>query len=325
VKNYQHLLSVFNDHLSAYVSELSARQPAQLYDPERYILSLGGKRVRPLLSLVACELMGGEAEKALNCALAVELFHNFSLVHDDILDAAPLRRGMETVHHKYGSNVAILSGDAMLVKALACLETYSDKEFRQLSTLLHATAVEVCEGQQMDMNFEVASHVSVEEYIQMISLKTAVLLGCSLRMGAVCAGASPSAQEYLYGFGKHLGIAFQLLDDLLDCFPSSDNFGKKTGGDIIANKKTFLWLKAMELSNESERKELLTLAGNKNEQEKIEGVLKIFKTKGVDKLCRAEADKHTEQAISLLSKVPGKDEHKKQLSAFALDLLHRQS
>jgi geranylgeranyl diphosphate synthase type II len=324
VKNYEHLLSLFDEHLGEYTAGLSKKQPAELYDPERYILSLGGKRVRPLLALVACELMGGEPEKALGCSLAVELFHNFSLIHDDILDAAPLRRGKQTAHHKYGINAAILAGDAMLVKALACLEPYSDKEFRQLSALMHSTAVEVCEGQQMDMNFENSTRVTVDEYIQMITLKTAVLLGCSLRMGAVCAGASPSAQEQLYGFGKHLGIAFQLLDDLLDCFPSGE-FGKKTGGDIAANKKTYLWLKALELSNDTEKKELLRLSEHKNEAEKIERILRIFKEKKVDKLCRDEADKHTDMAISFLSKVHGNDELKKQLSSFALGLLHRQS
>ena len=260
---------------------------------------------------------------ALGAALSVELFHNFSLIHDDILDAAPLRRQQATVHQKFGPNVAILAGDVMLVKALRALNNYEPGLHKKLAVLLHATAIEVCEGQQLDMNFESAKQVNVEEYIRMITLKTAVLLGCSLQMGAICADAPDKVSRSLYDFGKHVGIAFQLLDDLLDCFPG-DSFGKQVGGDICANKKTFLLLKAFELGGSAERRELERLMENEPDREtKVRKVTGIFSSLGVDRLCRERADEHTEKAVSILAGIDCDPDKKRQLEQFAAALLQR--
>lgn len=323
MNTYPHLHRLFSEHLNKYTGSLKNLEPGELYQPEAYILSLGGKRVRPLLALVGCELCNGDPARALDAALSVELFHNFSLIHDDILDEAPLRRQEPTVHHRFGSNVAILAGDVMLVKALRALAAYEPVLHKQLTGHLHTTAIEVCEGQQMDMNFENAAHVTVEEYIRMITLKTAVLLGCSLRMGALCAGANEKTCDSLYEFGKHIGIAFQLLDDLLDCFPG-DAFGKQVGGDICANKKTFLLLKALELAGEKDRNELSRLMENEHDPAvKIKGVTVMFSRLGVDKLCRESADEHTEKAVKLLSALPCDPQKKDRLAGFANALLNR--
>ena len=325
MKNYQPLLELFLKHLEDHKSNLGSRSPKELYEPQNYILSLGGKRLRPLLALIACDLFDKDTKHALNSALAVELFHNFSLIHDDILDAAPLRRNKETVHTKWNTNIAILSGDVMLVKAYQVLENYDFKEFKKLNSLFNKTAVEVCEGQQYDMNFETETTVSVEEYIEMITNKTAVLLGCSLKMGAINANAPEADQLNLYEFGKHLGIAFQLLDDLLDAFAlDSEKFGKQVGGDIISNKKTFLLLKAFELANEKQKKELTKLLKTKDASKKVEGVLNLFNALNLKELCQKEADKHTDIAIDYLNKINASVAKKNNLKQFAKDLLNRQ-
>ncbi len=326
MKNYQLLIELFLKHLEEYKSNLNSKSPKELYEPENYILSLGGKRLRPLLALVACDLFDKDPKHALNSALAVELFHNFSLIHDDILDAAPLRRNKETVHMKWNTNIAILSGDVMLVKASQVLENYDFKEFKKLNTLFNKTAIEVCEGQQYDMNFENEKNVLVEDYLQMITYKTAVLLGCSLKMGAINANAPESDQNNLYEFGKHLGIAFQLLDDLLDAFAvDSEKFGKQIGGDIISNKKTFMFLKAVELANEKQQKQLAKLLKTKDATKKIEGVLEIYNDLKIKELCQIEADKHTAIAINCLAKVSANATKKESLKKFANELLNRQS
>lgn len=326
MKNYQPLIELFLKHLEEYKSNLNSKSPKELYEPENYILSLGGKRLRPLLALVACDLFDKDPKHALNSALAVELFHNFSLIHDDILDAAPLRRNKETVHMKWNTNIAILSGDVMLVKASQVLENYDFKEFKKLNTLFNKTAIEVCEGQQYDMNFENEKNVLVEDYLQMITYKTAVLLGCSLKMGAINANAPESDQNNLYEFGKHLGIAFQLLDDLLDAFAvDSEKFGKQIGGDIISNKKTFMFLKAVELANEKQQKQLAKLLKTKDATKKIEGVLEIYNDLKIKELCQIEADKHTAIAINCLAKVSANATKKESLKKFANELLNRQS
>ncbi len=326
MKNYQPLIELFLKHLEEYKSNLNSKSPKELYEPENYILSLGGKRLRPLLALVACDLFDKDPKHALNSALAVELFHNFSLIHDDILDAAPLRRNKETVHMKWNTNIAILSGDVMLVKASQVLENYDFKEFKKLNTLFNKTAIEVCEGQQYDMNFESEKNVLVEDYLQMITYKTAVLLGCSLKMGAINANAPESDQNNLYEFGKHLGIAFQLLDDLLDAFAvDSEKFGKQIGGDIISNKKTFMFLKAVELANEKQQKQLAKLLKTKDATKKIEGVLEIYNDLKIKELCQIEADKHTAIAINCLAKVSANATKKESLKKFANELLNRQS
>lgn len=326
MKNYQPLIELFLKHLEEYKSNLNSKSPKELYEPENYILSLGGKRLRPLLALVACDLFDKDPKHALNSALAVELFHNFSLIHDDILDAAPLRRNKETVHMKWNTNIAILSGDVMLVKASQVLENYDFKEFKKLNTLFNKTAIEVCEGQQYDMNFENEKNLLVEDYLQMITYKTAVLLGCSLKMGAINANAPESDQNNLYEFGKHLGIAFQLLDDLLDAFAvDSEKFGKQIGGDIISNKKTFMFLKAVELANEKQQKQLAKLLKTKDATKKIEGVLEIYNDLKIKELCQIEADKHTAIAINCLAKVSANATKKESLKKFANELLNRQS
>ena len=319
------LTKIIYRSLEKHTASLIKKHPAELYEPEAYMLSLGGKRVRPLLALIACDLFNADPEKALDVALAVELFHNFSLVHDDILDAAPLRRGKATVHVKWNHTIAILSGDVMLVKAFQCLESYEATTFKNLNSLFNKTAIEVCEGQQLDMNFEKQEVVSVNDYLHMISLKTAVLLGCSLKMGALTAGAEEKDQEYLYEFGKHLGISFQLLDDLLDAFAlDTEKFGKQTGGDILANKKTFLLLKTIELANPSQQNEISKLISLTDPEQKIKGMLALYTQLNIKEICEEEADKHTRIAIECLEKISAPPLKTENLKRFALELLNRQ-
>ncbi len=327
MKDYKHLLELFLNHLEKHQAGLSGKLPKELYEPEHYILSLGGKRLRPLLALVACDLFDKEPKLALHSAMAVELFHNFSLIHDDILDAAPLRRNKETVHVKWNTNIAILSGDVMMVKAFQVLELYKNSQYKKLNIVFSATATEVCEGQQLDMNFESSKSVTVSDYLHMITFKTAVLLGCSLKMGAINASAGKKDQAYLYEFGKHLGIAFQLLDDMLDAFAQdTEKFGKKPGGDIVANKKTFLLLKTLELANKEQKDRLSKLLKlpAKEASKKIKGTMKLYKELCVQQLCLNQADKHTAIAIDYLMKVNAGKSKKEKLKNFALELLNRQ-
>jgi geranylgeranyl diphosphate synthase type II len=326
VNHFEKHLQLFNSHLEKYKAEVNLQTPRELYEPENYILSLGGKRLRPLLALISCDLFGKDASHALNSALCVELFHNFSLIHDDILDEAPIRRNQPTVHSKWNINIAILSGDVMLVKAFDVLKNYEAKEFSQLFLVFSKTSIQVCEGQQLDMNFENEANVSVNDYIDMITKKTAVLLGCSMQMGAINAGVSKTDQDHIYEFGKNLGIAFQLLDDLLDAYATDEKmFGKQIGGDIIANKKTFLVLKAQELANVEHSKKLNELFSKRkiDPDKKVKDVLRIFNELDVDALCRAEANKHTKIAIGHLQKVQADKNKIKQLEDYALDLLKR--
>ena len=325
MKSYQNFLELFLKHLESYSSNLKTKYPKELYEPEIYILNLGGKRLRPLLALIAADLFNKQPQIALNSALCVELFHNFSLIHDDILDAAPLRRNQPTVHTKWNTNIGILSGDVMLTKAFQVLESYEGNEYKQLNKLFSKTAIEVCEGQQEDMNFETAKLVTVSNYIDMITKKTAVLLGCSLQMGAINANTDNETQLNIYEFGKHLGIAFQLLDDLLDAYATDkDKFGKQVGGDIIANKKTFLLLKAFELADPNQKKELDELTTEQNNDKKIQGTLKLFNELNVKNYCEKEADKHTQIAIGCLQKIKASEEKKNNLKQFAFELLNRQ-
>lgn len=326
IQSYEPLLALFHSHLEKYKSGLRALEPEELYAPENYILSLGGKRVRPLLALIACDLFGAPPQRALNAALCVELFHNFSLIHDDILDQAPLRRNQPTVHHKWNTNIAILSGDVMLVKAFDVLQSEPAEQMIPLWRVFTKTAIEVCEGQQWDMNFEQEAEVSVEAYLKMITYKTAVLLGCSLRMGAICAGAGEAAQEAIYHFGKHLGIAFQLLDDKLDAFAEdAEAFGKQTGGDIISNKKTFLLLKAFEMANAGQRKRLQEALQIKADKaaEKVQLVKTIYSELGIEQLVQQEADLHTSKAIAYLHALNVNNDKRVLLEQFAGALLNR--
>lgn len=327
MKQYEHLGILFSEHLRKFNGELHSLSPAELYQPCSYILSLGGKRLRPLLALVACDLFDRDPTLALNSALSVELFHNFSLIHDDILDEAPLRRNQPTVHMKWNRNIAILSGDALLVKSLQVLHSYPKEEAGQLGTLMCTTAMEVCQGQQMDMNFETQNAVSIEEYLQMIRYKTAVLLGCSLQMGAINAQTDSEQQHHLYDFGVNLGIAFQLVDDLLDAFaPNVEIFGKRPGGDILSNKKTLLLLKAIDLANASQKKEISSLLQMPPEQgdEKIKRMLEIYSALNIKTICESTADVFTSKALASLEKVRAVPSKKKQLQYFATGLLKRE-
>lgn len=257
-------------------------QPASLYDPNEYFLGLGGKRVRPILCLMGNELFDEIVPDAWHIATAIELFHNFSLIHDDIMDKAPLRRNMPTVHEKYGESTALLAGDVMLVVAYDYLNKVKSEQQRKIINLFNKTAKEVCEGQQLDMDFEKQETVHLDEYIRMIELKTSVLLAASLQMGAILGGASRGNQDDLYAFGRELGIAFQVQDDYLDCFGDPAKFGKQVGGDILANKKTFLVIKALESGSPAQVKELKRLM-QENPSDKVARVLDIFHEGGVDK------------------------------------------
>lgn len=316
--------SLFLKHLQQYKHSLHRRKPKELYEPCGYILDLGGKRLRPVLTLAACDMFGKSPQAALGAAMAVELFHNFSLIHDDILDNAPLRRGKATVHEKWNTGLAILSGDVMLVEAQLALAEYPPALAQCLSALFNKTAVEVCEGQQMDMNFETAERITVKDYVKMISLKTAVLIGCSLQMGAMCAAAGPQHQKALYNFGKNLGIAFQLMDDYLDAFAESDKFGKQTGGDILAAKKTFLLLKALEKLDHKGQEKLNTLIKSAMpDAEKVSRVVELYKQTGADVLCIREAEKHTRLAIKSIDSIKTSAAKKEGLKRFAIELLQR--
>ena len=234
-------------------------QPSSLYDPNEYFLKLGGKRIRPVLCLMGNELFDDIKEDAWFLGTAIELFHNFTLIHDDIMDKAPLRRGMETVHSKYGDSTALLAGDVMLVTAYEELNKIGVEHLKPILTLFNRTAKEVCEGQQLDMDFEKMDNVNMEAYINMITLKTSVALAASLQTGAILGGAGERNQHLLYDFGKKLGIAFQVQDDYLDAFGDPDKFGKQVGGDILSNKKTFLLLHALETASTLQQKELKDL------------------------------------------------------------------
>jgi len=270
--------------LSALISNELGRieypeNPSLLYEPIDYILGLGGKRMRPILVLMAHQLFDKNIEKAISPALAIEVFHNFTLLHDDIMDKAPLRRGQQTVHEKWNNNVAILSGDTMLVQAYQLMAAVDQSIIKQVLAVFSKAAIEVCEGQQWDMDFETQSDVNIEDYLKMIEYKTAVLLGAALQIGGITAGASTQQQNNLYEFGRNMGIAFQLKDDLLDAFGNPETFGKQVGGDIMANKKTYLYLKALALSNENQHTDLERyFSTNDASEAKVEAVKSIFTT-----------------------------------------------
>lgn len=302
--------------------------PKELYDPITYMMALGGKRLRPVLVYLGCDVFGGDISKALSPALAIELFHNFTLVHDDIMDKAPLRRNQSTVHKKWNDNIAILSGDAMLVKAYQELCKSDPAILIKLLEVFSDTAIKVCEGQQLDMNYEKLHKVSIPQYLKMIELKTAVLLGASLKMGALIAGADESAAQNLYDFGKHLGIAFQLQDDILDVYADAAKFGKQQGGDIVANKKTYLLSKAMEMaeSNRYTKEELhqWIYAPSFNPEEKINAVTAIYNFLNIPALARNEMKKHYNEALTCLNNTALAESKKQQLVGFADSLMVRE-
>ena len=278
-------------------------KPDTLYDPVKYILDIGGKRVRPVLALMACSSFDSNPNLALKAALSIELFHNFTLIHDDIMDSANTRRGKETVHKKWGVNSGVLSGDVMLIMAYQLLENYDSKTYLELNKLLNKTAKQVCEGQQMDMDFELKSNVEFEGYIKMIEFKTAVLLGCSLKMGAIIADASKEDQEFIYQYGINLGLAFQFQDDYLDTFGQQNKVGKKIGGDILENKKTVLFHMAIANSNKSQKEKILELYSSKenSSEDKINKITSLFIETKADKSSLELVDQYTQKAIKLIN------------------------
>lgn len=296
-------------------------KPVELYEPISYILSLGGKRLRPALTLAACELFGGDANDALIPAMGIEIFHNFTLIHDDIMDKAPLRRGKKTVHEKWNSDVAILSGDAMLVKAYQYIVTVRPEILPQVVKVFNQTALEVCEGQQYDMNFETQEDVSEDDYIEMIRLKTSVLLGCALEIGALVAGASVAQSDLIYRFGESIGIAFQIQDDILDAFGDPEKFGKAVGGDILNNKNTILRLYAQHNAN---KEQLVALeAIYESDNEKVEAIKKVFVETGALEYAKKRMDAYYDEAIQFLKEAKGQPEIEEELATFAQWLIKR--
>ena len=293
MNNINHYRKEFLAHLKA---SIAVKEPRNLYEPIDYILQLGGKRLRPVLTLIAADLFGGDYRKALPAAAAVEVFHNFSLVHDDIMDNASLRRGKATVHQKWNSNIAILSGDAMLICAYRLLESYPAETFAALAKLFYKTALEVCEGQQWDMDFETQTQVSIPQYLQMIRYKTAVLVGAALQMGAIIAGASIENQRLIYDFGVTIGLAFQLQDDL----------------------------KALDLADEAQRNTLIAqYATTEENDEKIAIVTQLFRQTGAAEAVRDEITRTTDEALNLLEHITISDENRAYLKQFALELMNR--
>jgi len=317
--SFSQLVDLFEQRLNNTFS--FPQGPEGLYDPCRYFLKLGGKRVRPVICLMANELFGDITEDAWYAATGVELFHNFTLVHDDIMDKAPLRRGKPTIHEKHGLTAGILCGDVLNIYAydqLAHIKT----ALPQVLHLFNKTSIEVCEGQQMDMDFENRNDVSIDEYIQMITLKTSVLLACSIKMGALLGGATEGNADKLYEFGKNLGIAFQLQDDYLDAFGETDKLGKQNGGDIIANKKTYLLLKAQESANETQLRQIAELLNN-NGPDKVSKMLELFRSTGADKACREAVEDYSQRAFNCLEEAAVLSKRKEHLLALANYLLLR--
>lgn len=295
-----------------------------LYDPAQYILQLGGKRVRPVCVLMGNELFGDIIPDAYHAATAIELFHNFSLIHDDIMDRAPIRRGMETVHQKYGESTALLAGDVMFVRAYEYLNKLGVNNLQKVLHLFNETAAAVCEGQQLDMDFEKRTTVSLDEYVAMITLKTSVLLAASLQLGAILGGTGEGNQHHLYEFGKNLGIAFQVQDDYLDVFGNPEKFGKQVGGDILSNKKTFLLIHTMETAAPKQLQALQQLM-QENAPDKVEKVTQLFKECKVDDWAKALKDKYLQTALQHLEDTAVTSVRKKPLMELADYLIQREN
>jgi geranylgeranyl diphosphate synthase, type II len=319
ISSYQEIIT------SHFTSITYQKEPKNLYEPIRYILSLGGKRLRPVLTLMAAEVFDIDCKKAIDAATAVEVFHNFSLIHDDIMDDAPLRRGNETVHEKWNINTGILSGDAMLILAYQFFESYEPKIFQELAQLFSKTALEVCEGQQYDVDFESRDDVTIAEYLKMIEYKTAVLIGAAMKMGAIVAETSEENKQLIYDFGLNLGLAFQLQDDYLDAFGNPETFGKQVGGDIIENKKTYLYLKALEFAQPLEREQLQHLFSIQptDNADKINSVKEIFNTTGSSVATQKAIEDYTLKAFETLERIMISDEKKAILKAFGEKLMSR--
>ncbi len=321
-----HSIYQYQEFISDYLqSQYETKEPKNLYDPIHYILGLGGKRMRPVLTLMSAEVFNADYKKALPAALAVEVFHNFSLIHDDIMDDAPLRRGNETVHEKWDINTGILSGDAMLILAYQYFEQYEPTVFRDLAKLFSKTALEVCEGQQWDVDFETRDDVSIPDYLKMIEYKTAVLVAAAMKMGAIIAKTSEENTNLIYDFGLNLGLAFQLQDDYLDAFGNPETFGKQVGGDIIENKKTYLYLKAHEFASVEQAEQLAHLFSihPEDNSEKIHSVKELFLATGAAVETKKAIQEFTLKAFETLQKISIDNEKKEMLQSFGENLMGR--
>lgn len=324
MKQVSELQSLFKTYLD---ENQFHQKPIGLYEPINYILSLGGKRIRPVLLLMGCNLFNDDVAQALPASFAIEIFHNFSLLHDDIMDEAPLRRGKPTVHIKYNQNTGILSGDVMLVYVYQFFLQLDDKfKVPTILKTFNKVAIEVCEGQQYDMDFETRNDVSIDEYIKMIELKTSVLIAGGLKIGAIIGGATEEDANHLYEFGRNIGIAFQLQDDILDTFGDPEKFGKKVGGDIVQNKKTFLVLKAIELGNDEQREKLSTLMNTEVEDEniKIEAVKSIFNELQIREAAEQLMEAYLASAFDHLTAVNVAEEKKGILTKLSNELMGRE-
>lgn len=318
--SYQQLIK---KEIEGFCRELTT-EPAELYEPMRYMLLMEGKRLRPILLLISCKAFGGKLKPVLPIAMAVEIFHSFTLMHDDITDNAPLRRNKPSVHVKWNTNIALLSGDAMMIKAYECLALTPKPYLHPVLNVFNDTSLKVCEGQQMDMNFETQKNVSIEDYLHMISLKTAALFAASLQMGAILGGSSAKDADRMRVFGENIGMLFQLQDDILDVFGKQEKVGKQTGGDIIQDKKTYLLLKAMELAGGSNLKELKSLIGNKavNPAEKVKRVKNVYENVGVLEHAHIQMELYYKEALKAIA--PIKTPETKLLSNLASSLMKRE-
>ena len=321
-----HSINQYQEFIANYLeSQYETKEPKNLYEPIHYILGLGGKRMRPVLTLMSAEVFDADYKKALPAALAVEVFHNFSLIHDDIMDDAPLRRGNVTVHEKWDINTGILSGDAMLILAYQYFEKYEPAIFRELAKLFSKTALEVCEGQQWDVDFETRTDVSIPEYLKMIQYKTAVLVAAAMKMGAIIAETSEENANLIYDFGLNLGLAFQLQDDYLDAFGNPETFGKQVGGDIIENKKTYLYLKALEFANNDQAEKLVHLFSihPNDSSDKIAAVKEIFVVSGAAQETKNAIQDFTFKAFDTLQNISIDNDKKEMLRTFGENLMGR--
>ena len=316
------ILSLINDYLAALPYD---RKPASLYEPIKYVLSLGGKRIRPTLMLLSYNLYKDDPESILSSACALETYHNYTLLHDDLMDNAPLRRGQQTVHVKWNPNVAILSGDSMLVLSYQRMLQCRPDKLKPVIDLFTETALEIGEGQQYDMEFETRTDVTEEEYIEMIRLKTSVLLACATKIGAILADAPDEDADNLYKFGEQMGLAFQLQDDYLDVYGDSKVFGKAIGGDIMSNKKTYMLINAFNLANDKQREELThwITAENPDPKEKIAAVTKLYNEIGIDELAEKKINFYFEESRKYLKAVKVDEERKSVLEAYTQKMMHR--
>lgn len=318
------LLKMVNDYIE---DTTITRQPTSLYDPIKYVLSIGGKRIRPVLLLLTYNMYRDDIERVMPTAVGLETYHNYTLLHDDLMDKADMRRGMPTVHRKWDDNTAILSGDSMLVVAFQRVAQCPAENLQDILSLFTMTALEIGEGQQYDMDFENRMDVTEDEYIEMIRLKTSVLLACAVKMGAIMAGASDEDAKNLYAFGEKLGLAFQLQDDLLDVYGDPKVFGKAIGGDITSNKKTYMLINAILRANNEQREELIKwiTTDNFDKEEKIKAVTKLYNKIGIRQLCEKKINDYFAEALTYLEKVNVPEEKKTALQRFTDQMMHREN